>query len=72
MKHEQHKTAEKFSIRIIGLLLSSLLINSVSADETCQSPYMAKITGQEDYVYIWTLGAKGVGDEQDKLVTVSV
>ena len=32
------------------------------ADETCQSPYMAKITGQEDYVYIWTLGDEGVGD----------
>ena len=42
------------------------------ADETCMSPYMAKIVGQEDYVYVWTLGAEGVGDEQDKLVTVDV
>jgi len=42
------------------------------ADETCQSPYMAKITGQEDFVYVWTLGMEGIGDEQDKLVTVSV
>lgn len=42
------------------------------ADETCMSPYMAKITGQEDFIYIWTLGAEGVGDEQDKLVTVDV
>ncbi len=40
------------------------------ADETCMSPYMAKITSQEDYVYVWTLGAKGVGDESDKLVTI--
>src|SRR6185369_11643020 len=40
------------------------------ADETCMSPYMAKIVGQEDFVYVWTLGLKGVGDEQDKLVTV--
>ena len=40
------------------------------ADETCMSPYMAKITGQEDFIYVWTLGAEGVGDEQDKLVTV--
>ena len=24
------------------------------ADETCMSPYMAKITGQEDFVYVWT------------------
>jgi len=42
------------------------------ADETCQSPYMPKITGQEEYVYVWTLGKEGVGDEQDKLVTVDV
>ena len=47
-------------------------LGNVSADETCQSPYMAKIIGQEDYVYIWTLGMEGLGDEQDKLVTVSV
>ena len=42
------------------------------ADETCMSPYMAKIEGQEDFVYVWTLGLEGVGDEQDKLVTVDV
>jgi selenium-binding protein 1 len=42
------------------------------ADETCQSPYMAKITGQEDFVYVWTLGVEGLGDGQDKLVTVDV
>ena len=41
-------------------------------DETCMSPYMAKIVGQEDFVYVWTLGMEGVGDGQDKLVTVSV
>jgi selenium-binding protein 1 len=33
---------------------------------------MAKITGQEDLVYIWTLGMEGLGDEQDKLVTIAV
>lgn len=49
-----------------------LLTAPVQADETCQSPYMAKITGQEDFVYVWTLGMEGVGDEQDKLVTVDV
>ena len=31
---------------------------------------MAKVVGQEDYVYVWTLGAEGLGDGQDKLVTV--
>jgi selenium-binding protein 1 len=40
------------------------------ADETCMSPYMAKITGQEDYVYVWTLGVEGLGDGSDKLVTI--
>lgn len=42
------------------------------ADETCMSPYMAKIVGQEDFVYVWTLGVDGVGDAQDKLVTIDV
>ncbi len=41
---------------------------SAPADETCFSPYIAKIVGQEDFMYIWTLGVEGVGDEQDKLV----
>jgi methanethiol oxidase len=40
------------------------------ADETCNSPYMKRLTGQEDFMYVWTLGVTGVGDEQDKLVTV--
>ncbi len=44
----------------------------VLADETCMSPYMAKIIGQEDFVYVWTLGVEGLGDAQDKLVTIDV
>lgn len=55
-----------------GLLIFASMSPIVSADETCQSPYMAKIVGQEDYVYVWTLGMQGVGDQQDKLVTISV
>jgi methanethiol oxidase len=47
-------------------------IASAFADETCQSPYMAKIEGQEEYVYVWTLGMDGVGDESDKVVTIDV
>src|ERR1043166_8816673 len=42
------------------------------ADETCSSPYMARIEGQEDFVYVWTLGVEGLGDGMDKLVTVDV
>ncbi len=58
---------------ICTVLVSLLGFHSAAvADETCMSPYMAKIVGQEDYVYIWTLGVEGLGDEQDKLVTVSV
>ncbi|SFC33034.1 selenium-binding protein SBP56-related protein [Pseudoalteromonas denitrificans] len=57
---------------LMSLLVSALLLNPVSADETCMSPYMAKIIGQEDFVYIWTLGVEGIGDGQDKMVTVDV
>ena len=57
-------------------LLSGVLLlaaaTAARADETCMSPYMAKIVGQEDFVHVWTLGVPGVGDEQDKLVTVDV
>ena len=53
---------------ILGLMFPLV----TSADETCLSPYMAKIVGQEDFIYVWTLGVEGIGDEQDKLVTVSV
>jgi selenium-binding protein 1 len=36
------------------------------------SPYSPKIEGQEEYVYVWTLGDEAVGDGSDKLVTVDV
>ena len=39
------------------------------ADETCSSPYLASINGQEEFVYVWTLGVDGLGDGMDKLVT---
>jgi len=55
-----------------AILALVTLTMTVRADETCMSPYMAKIVGQEDFVYIWTLGMEGVGDGQDKLVTVAV
>src|SRR3954467_8260416 len=53
--------------------LGSLAVNfSVLADETCSSPYLARIEGQEEFVYVWTLGVEGLGDGADKLVTVDV
>jgi selenium-binding protein 1 len=61
-------------IRILGnaALVAAIGNTTAFADETCQSPFMPKITGQEDVVYVWTLGMEGVGDEQDKMVTVDV
>ena len=52
--------------------LAALLLGlaAARADETCLSPYMPKIMGQEDYVYVWTLGIEGVGDGSDKLVAI--
>ena len=58
---------------VLFSVICMLGLSAVSyADETCQSPYMPKITGQEDYVYVWTLGAEGVGNGSDKVVTVGV
>lgn len=56
----------------LSFVMMVILMTPASADETCMSPYMAKIVGQEDYVYVWTLGIEGVGDGEDKLVTVDV
>src|SRR5215470_19413623 len=47
-------------------------VSGARADETCSSPYMARIEGQEDFVYVWTLGVEGLGDGSDKLVVVDV
>jgi selenium-binding protein 1 len=44
--------------------------NLLRADETCSSPYLARIEGQEEFVYVWTLGVAGLGDGSDKLVVV--
>jgi selenium-binding protein 1 len=57
---------------LVSAVLAGLCVTRAGADETCMSPYMAKIVGQEDFVHVWTLGMRGVGDEQDKLVTVDV
>jgi selenium-binding protein 1 len=54
----------------VPALLCLVLGSATRADETCQSPYLPKLTGQEDFVYVWTLGVDGVGDESDKLVTI--
>src|SRR6187401_2886706 len=58
----------------IGAALGGLAVSVVTgrADETCSSPYLARIEGQEEFVYVWTLGVEGLGDGSDKLVVVNV
>ncbi|HEY2775280.1 MAG TPA: selenium-binding protein SBP56-related protein [Candidatus Binatia bacterium] len=55
---------------LVAVCAAALQPSPAHADETCMSPYMPKITGQEDYVYVWTLGVDGLGDGSDKLVTI--
>jgi selenium-binding protein 1 len=57
---------------LTAAFLAINISSSIFADETCVSPYMTRIEGQEDYVYVWTLGIEGLGDGSDKLVTVDV
>ncbi|GIX28887.1 MAG: selenium-binding protein [Burkholderiales bacterium] len=57
----------------LALVLAGLLPAApVAADETSCSPFTPLIKGQEEFVYVWTLGVEGVGDGSDKLVTVDV
>lgn len=49
-----------------------IFVHTLRADETCSSPYLARIEGQEEFLYVWTLGVEALGDGQDKLVTVDV
>lgn len=72
-KRKKFRNIQRAFWRIIfAAAMSIFFATPILADETCMSPYMAKITGQEDFIYVWTLGAKGVGDESDKLVTIDV
>ena len=64
MRHTTH-----WLIRLAALAIVAAAAPA-RADETCMSPYMPKITGAEDYVYVWTLGVDGLGDGSDKLVTI--
>ncbi len=70
--HPAHspRRSHRWTIVLVAVLTLAWLTPAV-ADETCNSPYMSNlIKSQEDYVYVWTLGVKGVGDGWDKLVTI--
>jgi selenium-binding protein 1 len=65
----------KISLAVIAAAITlTVILNPcvTRADETCSSPYLARIDGQEEFVYVWTLGVEGLGDGADKLVTVDV
>ena len=57
-------------LAFIAILLAFSVVTR--GDETCSSPYLARIEGQEEFVYVWTLGVAGQGDGNDKLVTIDV
>ena len=61
-----------WTMRLAAAVLVGSSAACVRADETCMSPYLPRITGQEEFVYVWTLGVEGWGDGSDKLVTVDV
>lgn len=71
--------ARGFSVKSLAAAISTAVALGMTAlpttsiaDETSCSPFTPLIKGQEDFVYVWTLGVEGMGDGSDKLVTVSV
>ncbi|WP_018078619.1 selenium-binding protein SBP56-related protein [Thiobacillus denitrificans] len=73
------KCNNRFSLQALVAAVSATVALGVvalpslsHADETCNSPFTPLIKGQEDLVYVWTLGVEGIGDGSDKLVTVDV
>jgi selenium-binding protein 1 len=59
-------------ILALVLFILAVMAATLRADETCSSPYLARIEGQEEFVYVWTLGDENVGDGSDKLVVIDV
>jgi selenium-binding protein 1 len=67
--------AERFAwllLAVAALFGCAAAVVTARADETCSSPYLARIEGQEEFLYVWTLGVEGLGDGADKLVVVDV
>jgi selenium-binding protein 1 len=58
------------ALAVLCVLGIASFVSDARGDETCLSPFLPKITGQEDYLYVYTLGVEGVGDGNDKLVTI--
>ena len=64
----------RMSVLLAASVMAAQVLTTipVRADETCSSPYLTRIEGQEEFVYVWTLGVEGLGDGSDKLVVVDV
>lgn len=70
-KHKYSKIKKAISLVAISMAVGiPAYVSNTYADETSCSPFTPIVKGQEDFVYVWTLGMKGLGDESDKLVTV--
>src|SRR6266853_6182853 len=72
MKTQKNRNGFGGTRALLLSLIFCALPMGARADETCSSPYLARIEGQEEFVYLWTLGVEGLGDGSDKLVTVDV
>jgi len=68
----RHRLKDWSRLALLALCVLSPSAFNVRADETCSSPYQARIEGQEEFLYVWTLGVEGLGDGEDKLVTLDV
>ncbi len=65
------RISSRYTVFFASFAVCAGIAPGAFADETCNSPYMSNlIKGQEDFVHVWTLGEPGVGDGQDKLVTI--
>lgn len=69
---ERAKRLAWLIIALAALWSAAATVSTARADETCSSPYLARIEGQEEFLYVWTLGVEGLGDGSDKLVVVDV
>lgn len=66
-------TPRRVALAVAAVCAAYFAAAPALADETCNSPYMSKlIKGQEEFVHVWTLGEKDLGDGFDKLVTIDV
>ena len=68
----QTRSMPSLAAAITATVFAAFAGGSARADETCNSPYTSRlIKGQEQFLHVWTLGVKGMGDGSDKLVTIA-